>query len=140
MNWDGHVILLVEDNENDAFFMQRALSKANVGSPLDVVIDGQQAIEYLSRTGRFADRREQPLPSLIFLDLKLPFVHGFEVLSWMRSEAALKELPVVVLTSSPEERDRVRAEQLGARAYFVKPPSPEMVREAMAWAKGGKAR
>jgi CheY-like chemotaxis protein len=131
MSMDGPVILLVEDDENDVFFMRRALTKAEIDFPVHVTVNGQDALDYLGGAGKFADRAQYPLPSLVFLDLKLPFVGGLDVLAWIRSQASLKELPVVILTSSAEDRDRQRAAELGAKAYFVKPPTPEMVKEAM---------
>jgi len=125
-------ILLVEDDENDIFFMKRALQKANVSAPVQVVMDGQAAVNYLSGAGEYQDRTNYPLPSAVFLDLKLPYVHGFEVLAWIRQQPSLASLPVVVLTSSPEDRDRRQAEELGARAYCVKPPTREMLLETFA--------
>ena len=123
-------ILLVEDNEDDVFLMQRAMAKANIRPPLYVATNGQEAVDYLAGSGSFADRAAYPLPHCIFLDLKLPFYDGFEVLEWM-NQRALANIPVLVLTSSPEERDRERARQLGARAYLVKPPTPKMLIEAL---------
>ena len=119
------IFLLVEDNEDDVFFMERAFQQAGVHNPLHVVRNGEEAIEYLSGQNDFSDRERYPLPDLIFLDLKMPGVNGFEVLKWM-SEQSLK-LPVAVLTSSPEEIDRQRAFDLGAECYLLKPPSKEMV-------------
>jgi CheY-like chemotaxis protein len=124
-------VLLIEDNEDDIFLMRRALKKLEVNLPLQVAKDGQEAIDYLDGKGKFFDRVLYPMPSLIFLDLKLPYVHGFEVLSWIRQQDSLQKLPVVVLTSSPEERDRQRAHELGARAYLVKPPDREMLLTAL---------
>lgn len=131
MSNQHETILLAEDNEDDVFLMRRALKKANIVQPLQVAMDGQEALDYLSAAGKFADRLQHPLPSLVFLDLKLPYVHGFEVLEWVRERDALKHIPIVVLTSSPEERDRQRAHDLGARAYFVKPPTSETLLQAM---------
>ncbi len=139
MSANNRSILLVEDNVDDAFLMRRALKKAQIVLPLQVVVDGQQAIHYLSGQGVFGDRQQYPLPSLVFLDLKLPYVHGFEVLNWIRRHEPLKRLPVVVLTSSPEERDRRKASELGAEAYLVKPPSREMVLDAMRFLNRGEA-
>lgn len=123
------VILLAEDDDNDVFFMRRALQKAQVEFPLQVVTNGQQALDYLSGEGKFADRHTYPLPSLILLDLKMPFLDGFEVLTWIGQQSSLKKTPVAVLTSSAEDRDRRRATELGAKAYFVKPPRPETIVE-----------
>lgn len=130
------LILLAEDDANDAFFMRRALQKAEIECPLQVVTDGQQAVDYLSGQGQFSDREQFPLPSIILLDLKMPFLDGFEVLSWVGSQTSLKNIPVVVLTSSAEERDRRKAAELGAKAYFVKPPKPDTLKQMMQFANG----
>ncbi len=121
------MILLVEDNEDDVFLFQRALQKADLDARMQVVRDGEEAIAYLSGTGKFGNRTAYPLPTCIFLDLKLPFVNGFEVLDWMRQQPALKNIDVIILTSSGEERDQRRADALGARGYLVKPPTAEML-------------
>lgn len=127
MSMQSNVILLAEDDPNDVFFMQRALDKAGVNLPVRVARNGQEAIDYLSGSGKFSDSAGFTLPQLLLLDMKMPFVDGFEVLEWVRSQPALKELPVIILTSSSEDRDRQRAAELGAKAYFVKPPTREMV-------------
>ncbi|HLX70204.1 MAG TPA: response regulator [Verrucomicrobiae bacterium] len=132
------IILLAEDDPNDVFFMQRALAKAGLSTPLHFVRNGQEALEYLGGLGKFSDRMEFPLPSLLLLDLKMPFVDGFEVLTWARSQPELKQLPIVVLTSSAEDRDRQRAAEAGANGYFVKPPTCEMVSEILALLGRGK--
>ena len=123
------VIMLAEDDDNDVFFMRRALQKSQLDIAIQVVSDGQQAVAYLSGEGKFNNRDQYPLPSVILLDLKMPFLDGFEVLAWTRTQPSLKGVPVAVLTSSAEERDRRRARELGARAYFVKPPKPETIQE-----------
>jgi CheY-like chemotaxis protein len=122
-------ILLVEDDENDVFLMERALTKASLSFPMHVANNGREALDYLAGTGKYSDRSAHPLPKCMFLDLKLPFVHGFEVLEWMRSQPTLADISVFVLTSSPEERDRKKALELGAKTYLIKPPTPEMLRE-----------
>ena len=122
-------ILLVEDSEDDVFLFRRALEKAKITIPLHVARDGQEALDYLAGDAKFSDRSLNPLPSLMFLDLKLPYVLGFEVLDWIRKQTLLANIPVVVLTSSPEDRDRKRAQELGAKAYLVKPPNREMLLE-----------
>jgi CheY-like chemotaxis protein len=124
-------ILLVEDDENDVFLMQRAMSKANLASPIYVAVNGQEAVDYLSGEGKFSDRTAYPLPHCIFLDLKLPFMHGFEVLEWIRSQPSLQEINVLLLTSSAEDRDREKATQLGAKAYLVKPPTAQVLLEVI---------
>jgi len=114
-------LLLVEDNEDDIFFMQRAMRAADIGNALQVARDGQAAIDYLAGAGRYADRERYPLPCLILLDLKLPQRSGFEVLSWLREQADLRTLVVIVLSTSKERRDIQQAYALGANAYMVKP-------------------
>ena len=129
MTTNNPVILLAEDDDNDVFFMRRALQKAQVEFPLQVVTNGQEAVDYLSGEGKYSDRSAYPLPSLILLDLKMPFLDGFEVLTWIGKQPVLQKIPVAVLTSSAEDRDRRRAAELGAKAYFVKPPKPETIQE-----------
>lgn len=131
MTDQNRTLLLVEDSEDDVFLMRRALRKMNIPLSLQVAMDGQEALDYLAGTGKFSDRGQYPLPALVFLDLKLPYVHGFEVLQWIRQHENLASLPVVVLTSSPEERDRRQAQQLGAKAYYVKPPQSDLLMQAM---------
>ena len=122
------MILLVEDNEDDVFLMERALQKASIQRTMHVAKDGREALKYLQAVGPYADRNSFPLPSLIFLDLKLPFVQGFQVLEWINQQPSLKQIPVVILTSSSEQSDRDRAQALGARSFLVKPPTADMLR------------
>src|SRR5689334_15264869 len=122
-------ILLVEDSEDDVFLMQRALKGAGITNPLYVVEDGQEAIEYLSGIGKYSDRDENPIPAIVFLDLKLPIKGGFDVLQWIRDNPELKSLVVVVLTSSNEPSDLKRAYGLGANSYVVKPPTATQLLE-----------
>jgi CheY-like chemotaxis protein len=117
-------VLLVEDNDDDIFFMRRAFRNASITNPVIVMQDGQSAIDYLGGQGPFSDRAEHPLPGLVLLDIKLPLRTGFEVLHWIRSDPRLKPLVVVVLTSSSEIIDIDCAYRLGANSYLVKPPSP----------------
>jgi CheY-like chemotaxis protein len=120
-------ILLVEDNDEDAFLLRRALRLEKVDCALQVVEDGQEAIEYLGGSGKYADRAQYAFPQLVLLDLKLPYVHGFEVLAWVATQPACKDLRIIILTSSGEERDRDKAEQFGIKWYFTKPPSKELM-------------
>ncbi|MEP6663929.1 MAG: response regulator [Verrucomicrobiota bacterium] len=131
MKMHNQTILLVEDNEDDVFLMKRALKEANIFNPLQLAVHGQHAMDYLAGDGKYADRVQHPLPSLIFLDLKLPFKHGLEVLQWIREQPALDTILVIVLTSSSEERDIQQAYRLGARSFLVKPPTPVMLLELM---------
>lgn len=126
MTSDG-VILLVEDNEDDVFLMQRALVAARVANPVVVVRDGEDAIRYLAGAAPYQDRAANPLPAVVFLDLKIPFKSGHEVLAWIRAQSALESLVVVVLTSSDEPSDLRRAYSLGANSYLMKPLSPSQL-------------
>lgn len=120
-------VLVVEDNEDDVFFMRRALAGVATKAATQYVSDGQAALAYLRGAAPFDDRRQFPNPHLVFLDLKLPFVNGLEVLATIRHDPRLRNVRVVILTSSSEERDYRQAEQLGIEAYLVKPPTREML-------------
>jgi CheY-like chemotaxis protein len=113
-------ILQVEDDPNDVFLFQHAMEKAGVTNPVQVASDGQQAIDYLQGTGKFANREEYPFPSLVLLDLKLPYVMGLDVLKWIRRECG-PALTVLMLTASGEDADIVTAYRLGANGFLTKP-------------------
>ena len=113
-------ILLVEDNPNDVELTLKGLKEHNFANEVVVARDGVEALDYLYRRGQFADR-SQGNPAAILLDLNLPRIDGLEVLKKIRSDDQLKLVPVVVLTSSREERDLMEAYKLGANAYVVKP-------------------
>lgn len=114
-------ILIADDDQNDAFLLKRAFLRAGINSPMNFVEDGEQAISYLEGRAPFADRRAFPLPNLVFVDLKMPRLDGFEVLRWVRGQPSLRRLPVLVFSSSADFRDVDRAYDLGANAYAVKP-------------------
>jgi len=113
--------MLVEDNPDDAELIQYAFEKVGIQNPLVVVTNGDAAVEYVGRTGAYADRTGQPPPELILLDLKLPRRSGFEVLSFIREHKPTQHTPVVVLTSSDQDEDVRRAYEFGANSYLVKP-------------------
>ena len=113
-------ILQVEDDANDVLFLQRAMKKAGWANPIQVASDGQEAIDYLQGAGKFADRERFPFPSLVLLDLKLPYVMGLDVLRWIRKQPGMI-LPVVILTASREDADVAAAYRLGANAFLAKP-------------------
>jgi CheY-like chemotaxis protein/nitrogen-specific signal transduction histidine kinase len=128
---EAETLLLVEDDPNDTFFFKYALQRARPDVLLQSVTDGGQAMDYLNGHQRYSDRLAHPIPNFMFLDLKLPYFSGFEVLEHIRATPSLSAIVVFVLTSSSEERDRKRALELGARAYLVKPPSPQMLIETL---------
>ena len=117
------LVLLAEDNENDVLMFRRAARRANFNQPLQIVSNGEDAIAYLKGEGKYEDRAKYPLPALVVLDLKMPRKNGFDVLEWMRAQAALDTMQVVVLSSSDEIRDINRAYELGANSFLVKPMS-----------------
>ena len=114
-------ILVAEDDPTDAFFLQRAFSKAGIPVSLHFVRDGQEVIDYLLGEDPFGDRSTNPLPQLLLLDLKMPRMNGFDVLDWLKRQPGLKRLLVVIFTSSEEAQDINRAYDLGANSYLVKP-------------------
>ena len=114
-------IMLAEDDENDVLFMKLAFRKAGLQNPLMPVHDGEEAIEYLSGLGRFADRDHYPLPCLVLTDLKMPRVNGLELLAWIKARPEFEHIPTIVLSSSNLPEDRERAKERGAADYWVKP-------------------
>jgi two-component system response regulator len=115
------IILLVEDNPDDAALTLRALKKNNILNEVVVARDGVEALEYLFGTGAYADRDRRVRPQVILLDLKLPKIDGLEVLSRLRADVRTRLLPVVILTSSKEEQDLIDGYSLGANSYVRKP-------------------
>jgi two-component system response regulator len=115
------VILLVEDNADDEALTLRALKKNNIRNEVVVARDGSEALDYLFGSGAHAGRDLRVMPQIILLDLKLPKVDGFEVLNRMRSNEGTKLLPVVILTTSNEDQDRIRGYDLGANSFVRKP-------------------
>ena len=114
-------ILLVEDNPNDVELTLRALHKQNCSSKVFVVKDGAEALDFIFATGCFAKRKIENPPKLILLDLKLPKIDGIEVLRRIKADERTRSTPVVMLTSSEEERDVLETYHLGANSYIVKP-------------------
>jgi two-component system, response regulator len=114
-------ILLVEDNQTDAFLTQRALARSSIPHRLVLAQDGVEALDYLSAQVPADDSKTKELPDIVLLDLKLPRIDGLQVLKEIRANARTRLLPVLVLTSSSEESDISAARQLGATCYTVKP-------------------
>jgi CheY-like chemotaxis protein len=116
----GRAILIVEDNPQDELLILRSLRKANLANRIDVVRDGQQALDYLFKQGEFAARTDG-MPAVILLDIGLPRLSGLQVLERLRADSRTRLLPVVILTSSDEERDRLRSYENGANSFVRKP-------------------
>jgi len=114
-------LLLVEDNPQDEMLTLRALRRANFNNTVDVVRDGQQALDYLFRQGDYANRADPSLPAVVLLDIGLPRLSGLEVLQRLRADSRTALLPVVILTSSDEECDRLKSYQSGANSFVRKP-------------------
>lgn len=124
-------ILLVEDNPADAELTLHALRKENVGNLIDVVSDGEEALDYIFCRGRYASRSPVDSPRLILLDLKLPKIDGLQVLREIKGDPHTRAIPVVILTSSKEERDLVESYQLGVNSYIQKPVDFNQFRETV---------
>ena len=116
----GKTILLVEDNPDDVKLTMRALNKGNILNEVIVAEDGVEALDYLFGTGKFAGR-DTGLPQVVLLDIKMPRMDGLEVLHRIRADERTKLLPVVVLTTSSEDKDRIESYKLGANSYVRKP-------------------
>jgi len=124
-------ILLVEDNQDDMDMALRALRKANLTNKIQTVRDGAEALEFIFCEGAFAGRKFENPPKVILLDLKLPKIDGMEVLKRIKSDPRTKTIPVVILTSSKEQRDVIESYNLGVNSYIVKPVNFEQFAAAV---------
>ena len=129
-NEGGVDILMVEDNPSDEELTLHALRKYRLANNIQVVRDGQEALEYIFCTGRYASRNIEDRPHVILLDIKLPLVDGLEVLRRVKGDQQTRTIPVVMLTSSREERDLVESYRLGVNSYIVKPVDFEQFTES----------
>ena len=118
---EQQTILLVDDSENDLLLMREAFAMAKSTQPLQEVLSGEEAIAHLKGEGPYADRNKFPVPIVMLLDLNMPKVDGFEVLTWVRAQPVLKRLAIVIVTASMREADTERAFDLGATGFLVKP-------------------
>jgi CheY-like chemotaxis protein len=118
-------VLYAEDDENDSFLLNRAFGQAEIINPLVIVSDGNAAIDYLAGNGAHAQRETHPFPCLVLLDLKMPGKSGLDVLEWLQNQPSISTLPILMLTSSSQEKDVRRAYQLGANGYLLKPSTPD---------------
>jgi len=125
-------IILIEDNQFEAELAISALEKNNLSNKLIHIDDGEEALEFIFSDGKYAKRKSLPPPKLILLDLKLPKVDGLQILKLIKANEDTKAIPVVILTSSQEEKDIVESYQLGANSYLVKPVNFESFSKAIA--------
>ena len=130
---DTHIveILLVEDNPQDLELAQRALTKANVTNRIQIARDGAEALDFIFGEGAFAGRKLMDGPKMILLDLKLPKIDGLEVLKRLKGDVRTKAIPVVILTSSKEQKDVIESYNLGVNSYIVKPVNFERFADAV---------
>jgi CheY-like chemotaxis protein len=129
MNDPIPTVLHVEDDRNDRLLLATTFRNTRIAVNLQAAEDGEKTVDYLTGNGVYADREHYPFPKLVVLDLKLPRKSGFEVLSWIRSQDKLKNLPVVVLSSSEHEAEMQEAIHLGASGYYAKPVSVVSLKE-----------
>lgn len=128
---DAKIILLVEDNADDVLSTERALKKSHILNQLAVATDGEEALDYLFGTGNWAGRDMNIMPEVVLLDINLPKIDGLEVLRRMRADNRTKLLPVVILTSSKEQKDLIDGYALGANSYIRKPVNFKQFTEAI---------
>lgn len=128
-------ILIAEDNEDDVFVLLRAFHHAQISNPVVTVVNGDEVLDYLTGKGAYADRDAHPLPGIIFLDMKMPKMDGFQVLEWIGRNKEFQNIPVVVLTGSMALSDANRAYKLGATSFIAKPCKVEHIEALPAMAK-----
>ncbi|MES2308586.1 MAG: response regulator [Verrucomicrobiota bacterium] len=124
-------ILLVEDDQDDIFFFTLVMKKTKTLNPLRIAMTGRDAMDYLSGDEHFSDRESNPLPVIIFLDLKIPHVDGFFILEWIRKHPEFAGIPIVTLSGSSNPLDHQKAIDLGALTHLVKPILPEQLQKLM---------
>jgi CheY-like chemotaxis protein len=125
------VVLMAEDDEHDILATKRAWKKHHVANPLYIVNDGEACLEYLSRRGEYSEPEKSPRPGILLLDIKMPKLDGLSVLKRIRETKDFRRLPVIILTTSKAEEDRLRSYDLGANAYIVKPVGFENFSQAV---------
>lgn len=121
MNENTFVVLMAEDDEHDIIATKRAWKAGQMANPLHIVNNGEECLDYLERRGDYTDPASSPRPGILLLDINMPRMDGLETLQRIRANDQLRSLPVVMLTTSKAEEDRMRSYELGANAYIVKP-------------------
>ena len=127
----GFVVLMAEDDEDDIVATKRAWKKNNIANPLYIVKDGEECLDFLHRRGKYSEPGTAPRPGILLLDIKMPKMDGLSVLKHIREDGGLHRLPVIILTTSRTEEDRLRSYDLGVNAYIVKPVGFENFSEAV---------
>lgn len=125
------VVLLAEDNEHDIVAIKRAWKKNHITNPLYVVKDGEECLDYIYRRGSYAEAVTAPRPGILLLDIKMPKMDGLAVLDHIRNDKAINKLPIIMLTTSKMERDRIASYERGATAYITKPVGFEALSKAI---------
>ena len=121
MPQEPFVVLMAEDDEHDILATRRAWKKHHISNPLYIVNDGEECLDFLHRRGKYGEPGTAPRPGILLLDIRMPKMDGLAVLKHIRQDGQLRRLPVVILTTSRAEEDRLRSYDLGANAYIVKP-------------------
>lgn len=125
------VVLMAEDNQHDIVATKRAWKENNIANPLYIVRDGEECLDYLHQRGKYSEPGSAPQPGILLLDIKMPKMDGLAVLKQIREDEKLHRLPVVILTTSKAEEDRLKSYDLGANAYIVKPVGFQNLAEAV---------
>jgi CheY-like chemotaxis protein len=131
MRKEGFVILMAEDNEHDIVATKRGWKKHHIANPLYIVKDGEECLDYLHQRGKYSEPDTAPRPGILLLDIKMPKMDGLAVLEHIRKDGELRRLPVIILTTSKAEEDRLRSYDLGVNAYIVKPVGFENFSDAV---------
>ena len=131
MKKGSFAVLLAEDNEHDIIATRRAWKKHHIANPLYIVKDGEECLDFLHRRGKYGESETTPRPGILLLDINMPKMDGLAVLKHIREDGKLRHLPVVILTSSKDEEDRLKSYHLGVNAYIVKPVGFENFSEAV---------
>jgi len=115
------IVLMAEDDEHDILAVRRAWKKRNINNPLYIVNDGEECLDYLHRRGKYSEQGTAPRPGIVLLDIKMPKMDGLAVLEYIRKSDEFRRLPVIILTTSKDEQDRLKSYDLLANAYIIKP-------------------